>query len=205
VGERHIGVRRARAAQTEAALKDAARRLFATRGFLNTKIADITAEAGRAVGSFYDHFSSKDELLEALLADLGAGVDQRTEAYDHPPDHDLSDRAQLRDHVAVFWQTFSDNLPVMVALFQSSVAEDPTSGRSRQRLAAQTDVYRSHLTYLRERGVVLPGEPEVVAMAIGSMLAMFAYALLSAPDRTLSDDEAIETLTSLILHGIAGH
>lgn len=61
--------RKERAAQTEIALKEAARRVFARSGYLNAKISDITAEAGRSAGSFYKHFTGKQDVLQALLSD----------------------------------------------------------------------------------------------------------------------------------------
>ena len=61
--------RKAQAAQTEVALKEAARRVFARSGYHGAKITDITTEAGRSAGSFYKHFAGKDDVLRALLAD----------------------------------------------------------------------------------------------------------------------------------------
>jgi AcrR family transcriptional regulator len=56
-----------RKARTRAALLAAARRLFAAQGVDPTTIAEIAEEADIAVGSFYNYFATKEELLEAVL------------------------------------------------------------------------------------------------------------------------------------------
>jgi AcrR family transcriptional regulator len=205
------GVRKARAAETEAALKEAARRQFAEHGYLNTKITDITTAAGRATGSFYEHFASKEDLLQALLDDLHARASSQFDSREHPP-HDLADPAQLREHVAVAWGVMRDNRPVINALFESALAEGPASGALWDRLAADTRVFREHLEYLRQQGHDLPGDPALVAAAMGGMLSMLAYALAPVtqagqPDRSAPpypDREVIDSLTKLLLYGLAG-
>jgi AcrR family transcriptional regulator len=172
-----MGVRKIRAAETEAALKEAARRLFADRGYLNTKITDITAAAGRATGSFYEHFASKEDLLRILLADMHEQAGSQFDSAEHSP-HDLTDPGQLRDHLAVAWSVMRANRSVMSALFESAMAAGPASGALWARLTEDTVMLREHLEYLRARGHQLPGDPTLIAAAMGGMLSMLAYALL---------------------------
>lgn len=195
--------RKVRAAQTRAALLDAARGLFNDRGYLNTKITDITAAAGRSTGSFYEHFAGKDELLQALLAEMEDAIDERMVGLEHPRDHDLTDRDQLRDHLGVAWTVMRQNRPVTLALFQAMVADDPGTGRAWRDLREQTETIREHLEYLAERGHQLPGDPEFIAAAIGAMLVTLNYAVLTPPGGE-DDQRVIDTLTDLLLHGLAG-
>lgn len=53
--------------RTRSALLAAARSLFAERGLEHTTIAEIADRADVAVGSFYNYFATKEELLDALL------------------------------------------------------------------------------------------------------------------------------------------
>ena len=55
--------------QTRAKLVDAARTLFARQGVDNTRINEITDQADVGFGSFYNHFDSKEAIVEAVLAE----------------------------------------------------------------------------------------------------------------------------------------
>jgi AcrR family transcriptional regulator len=57
-----------RQARTRASLVAAAQRLFAAKGIEATTISEIAEEADIAVGSFYNYFATKEELLAAVLA-----------------------------------------------------------------------------------------------------------------------------------------
>src|SRR5450759_3331306 len=107
-----------RSRRARAALKEAGRRVFARSGYLDAKITDITAEAGRSVGSFYKHFAGKEELLTALLADWTAQAGE--ELAGHQAGDDLSEEPALRARVAAYWHTYRAHLPDIRALGQAA-------------------------------------------------------------------------------------
>ena len=73
--------------RTRAALIRAAQ-AFVAAGKLNVPVLEITQAADVGMGSFYNHFDSKEELFEAAVADVldnhGALLDQLTEPFDDP-------------------------------------------------------------------------------------------------------------------------
>ena len=80
-----------RKAQTRAALIRAAQKLIA-EGRTNVPVLEITQAADVGIGSFYNHFETKEELFEAaveavmdgfgqLLDDLTAGIEDPAEVF----------------------------------------------------------------------------------------------------------------------------
>lgn len=202
------GVRKAQAAETQAALKDAAQRVFARSGYVNARITDITSEAGRAAGSFYSHFDSKETLLESLLVDLLETGDRRAAEPGHSGD--FSDPAAVRWHVALFWGFVKEQRPLIRALQQAALVDDRFAARMRELVTPSIHDLADHLALWQARGGVLPGDPVVVASAMVSLMSQFAYTWLLEEDNGLGrggigDDEAIDTMTGLLTHGILGH
>lgn len=73
--------------RTRAALIQAAQALIAA-GKLNVPVLEITQSADVGMGSFYNHFASKEELFDAAVADVldshGAFLDRLTASIEDP-------------------------------------------------------------------------------------------------------------------------
>ncbi|MBU2665637.1 TetR/AcrR family transcriptional regulator [Actinoplanes bogorensis] len=180
------GVRKLQAAQTEAELKAAAVRVFARAGYLNTKITDITAEAGRATGSFYKHFASKEQLLEALLRDLLAEGDESAAAAEHGDD--FRDRETVLYHVRAYWDFYRRHGTVIDALRQAATVDEEFALRSQAMLKPDVRHIADH--------IAKTGAQDPYA------LAEIFTALVSTLAERWTDEESIETLTTFIHNGI---
>jgi AcrR family transcriptional regulator len=195
------GGRRERSAETEQALKDAARRLFAERGYLNTKITDITAAAGRAAGSFYNHFASKEELLQALLEDFAAEGDSAAEEQEHSPD--FTDPAAVRFHVAAYWRFTRRNWPVLHAMNQAALVNADFAQVAARFSAEHRNEVADHLDGFDAADLRLPSTPEaslaMMFLAIHGLLEVIEGGTLE-----LSDADAIEGLTRFVYRGLTG-
>jgi AcrR family transcriptional regulator len=185
----------ARGVRSRAALLDAARRLFRTKGYSNTKIADISREAGRALGSFYTYFDNKEAVLEELAEDFKAEINDRL------TELDLTSAAPydaIRELCAVYWTSCGNHSAELAAIFQASMVDEHFAGRWRE---IRSDARRNIAAGIRNvnhAGLAEDPDPEATASALGSMMDYFCYVWLVEGGETdrpsLSDDVAIDAM-----------
>ena len=71
-----ISKREAKKQQSRKAIVSSAIKLFSKKGLKDTSIADIMKEAQLGIGTFYNYFESKDELLRSLLNQIALDIRQ---------------------------------------------------------------------------------------------------------------------------------
>src|ERR1700752_5027947 len=95
--------------QTREAIEQAARKLFAERGFHGTTLADITSAAGKSAAVFYRYFADKEDLLAALAESFLHDVVTPSGLSLHPPDSPADDDAFFTSVVTGYWNMFKQN------------------------------------------------------------------------------------------------
>ena len=202
-----VGTRKLQAAHTSSELKRAALVVFERQGYLNTKITDITREAGRAAGSFYTHFDSKESLLESLLADLLAEADVNVTDAGHSGD--FGDWNAVRWHVDAYWHTYHAHSAVLRSLQQAAIVNERFAARLQEMTEPDRRHFAEHLEQARAAGARLPGDPMLVAAAIQALMLTFTSQWVDngvrgdlPPDAP--DSDGIDTLTNIIYAAIHG-
>lgn len=97
--------------RTRQRLVAAARALIAEKGVGGLRIQDVTREADVALGSFYNHFATKEDLVEVVVSGLLAELGAATVADDAHQDPAVTAAAAIRQVVRL---AFDD--PVLASL-----------------------------------------------------------------------------------------
>lgn len=180
--------------RSRAALLRAARRVFEKRGYHETRIADITAAARMAVGSFYTYFDSKEEIFEALL------IEMENLVYDAPA-RQLPEGAtpweRIRATNEVYFTTYQRNARFWAVIEEAALragrARDIQSARhvdSRER------TLRSLQTW-QEQGLIGDGiDLAFTSQCLGAMTERCAY-LWFVQDEPVDLASAIDKITDV--------
>jgi AcrR family transcriptional regulator len=166
----------ARGLRTRKQLVAAARKVFERDGYAASRLTDITKEAGSSIGSFYNYFSGKDEILAAVLLDA-----QEDMLHPGPVDMEEADGergilAQLEAANRAYLESYRRNARLMLLMDQVA-AIDPRFRQLRLR-RSQTFIERNarHIAELQEQGLVDPElQPYLTSRALSAMVSRLAF------------------------------
>ena len=152
-------------------LLDAASRLFAERGYAETRIVDSCREAGVAKGLFYWYFDTKEAVFRTLAADLRIRL-RREQASAMDPAADALVRLRQGAEASVrFMAAHARNFAlVAVENVDRQFVDD-----IRQGTEVHADDTERIIRAGIEAGVVRDEDPRLLAYAVLSTVGMFAH------------------------------
>ena len=186
--------------QTRDAIEQAARKLFAERGFHGTTLADITSAAGKSPAVFYRYFDDKEDLLAALAGSFLHGVVAPSGLTVQLPESP-QDTEFFSTVVTGYWNMFKQNIGIMVAVAQLAATQQRFAQVQNEFRRFGMDIVVASVRRAREQGYAHELNPEHVAAAIALLFENFTAVLLR-PDASglglrVSDEDAIATLSTI--------
>jgi AcrR family transcriptional regulator len=167
----------ARSARTRGALLEAARALFATKGFAATGRDEIAEHAGVTRGALYHHFASKTDLAAAVVEQLEGELVERvvTAAL-----VGTGVRDQLHRGCRAYMDACAD--PTMARILADAPAVLGIEACRALDAVACAPLLAEVFARAEEEGVAVPGDPEVAAALLLGFLNEAAGLIAAAPE-----------------------
>src|ERR1700730_10603064 len=188
----------AKGRQTQAAIEQAARKLFAERGFHGTTLADITSAAGKSAAVFYRYYADKEDLLAALAESfLHDVVTPSGLSVDLPESPD--DDAFFTSVVTGYWNMFKQNIGIMIAVAQLAATQPRFAAVQNEFRRVGMDIVDASFRRAQEQGFGDELHPDHTAAAIALLFENFTTVFVgtSGLGVEISDADAINTLSRI--------
>ena len=199
----------AKGRQTRQAIEQAARKLFAERGFHGTTLADITSAAGKSPAVFYRYFADKEDLLAALAESFLHEVVTPSGLSVHLPDSPPQAGGAPTDGddfftavVTGYWNMFKQNIGIMIAVAQLAATQQRFAAVQNEFRRFGVDLVAASVRRAQEQGYGAELHPQHTAAAIALLFENFTTVFVgpSGPaglGLKISDEDAIATLSTV--------
>jgi len=184
--------------QTRQAIEQAARKLFAERGFHGTTLADITSAAGKSPAVFYRYFDDKEDLLAALaesfLHDVVTPSGLSVALPESPDDTEF-----FTSVVTGYWNMFKQNIGIMIAMSQLAATQPRFAHVQNEFRRFGMDIVAASVRRAQEHGYGSDLHPDHTAAAIALLFENFTTVFVgpSGLGLDISDTDAIKTLSTV--------
>jgi TetR/AcrR family transcriptional regulator, fatty acid metabolism regulator protein len=191
-----------RTTDRRAELLEAAVRVFARKGFHQSRVGDIAEEAGVAHGLLYHYFRSKDEVLETIFRETWTQLvadTQRIEVAGVPL------REQLRRFARIYLGSWLVT-PELVRVLVREVARSPEVGNRVDEIRGLFQALQRIIEAGRDRGEVrLDVDAQVAAWAVYGALEeiLTGWVLGQLPGEEEDVERAVATVVDVAHAGLA--
>ncbi|MGW0037073.1 TetR/AcrR family transcriptional regulator [Gordonia sp. NPDC003376] len=192
----------ARGERTRAALIAAARQIFERDGFSDARLTDITVAASCSTGTFYTYFDSKEEILDAVLAE--AHEDMLHPGFPHVESGSEDDPiAVLEAANRAYFEAYKRNAKLRLVLEQVTANMPEFREKRRQRGLVFARRNARHIEKLQETGLADPDLDAMgAAQALSGMVSRMAYQAFAIGVDEVSMDDLTFTATRLWANAI---
>jgi AcrR family transcriptional regulator len=198
---RKDGVRELLAAARRGQILEAARRVFAERGFRRATTREVARAAGISEGTIYNYFEDKDALLMAILEELNE-TERRAEEFEEGMDSDFRGflEGYLRRRMSLIWQ----NREVFRVVLSEMLVDAGLRETYLRRVVEPTmKIGEENLRARVERGEVWETDAPLAVRAVaGAVLGVLVLGLLGDEEIGSRWDEVSDVLAGLLLHGL---
>ncbi|MFL0179526.1 TetR/AcrR family transcriptional regulator [Mycobacterium sp. SMC-15] len=183
---------------TRGAIEQAARELFAERGFHGTTLADITSAAGRSTAVLYRYFRDKEDLLAALAESFLTEVVEPSGLKMRLPESP-EDTEFFSSVVSAYWAMFTPNIGVMIAVAQLAATSERFAALQNEFRRFGMEIVAASVRRAQQQGYGRELDPDHIAAAIALLFENFTVVFVgpSGPGWRISDSDAIETLSTI--------
>ncbi|MFJ5371082.1 TetR/AcrR family transcriptional regulator [Pectobacterium versatile] len=190
-------VRRTRAEmeETRATLLATARKVFSERGYADTSMDDLTAQASLTRGALYHHFGDKKGLLAAVVEQIDAEMDERLQA--------ISDTAEdawegFRRRCCAYLEMAREPEIQRIVLRDARAVLGGASPDSQRHCVESMQRLIDNLT---RQGVVADADPQALASLIYGSLAEAAFWIAEGEEGNVRLTQGVAAL-ELLLRGL---
>ncbi len=189
---------------TRTRLLDAAAELFGVRGYYGTQVIDITERARTGIGTFYRHFTDKEDILRTLLEQfferirsqqvaIRAGMELR------PP---LEQVEVVRETFRVILTALVGRPDITVTVFRFGYGVSERINAEIWRfVSTMTGDIVSDVTRAEAAGLIVVEHKDLLAHCVAGTVLQVAHKLVVDGDARV--EAAIETCTRFTLGGLA--
>lgn len=189
-----------KAARTRKRFVAAAKEVFEERGFLDTRISDISERASQSHGSFYYYFDSKEQAFRTVVAELEEQLyapmeDLLTLKSQLPLEQRI--RAALRRYVEVC----SHNARILAVIGRVASHEPSLRAMRVSRHRAFTERVADFIRQLQARKLADTNlDPHLTAAALGSLTARFMEMWLAHRSIDCTIERTVDQISHLVIN-----